>query len=397
MNRVAAISTLLVLPSVLAAVYAPIPPMEQGQALTVTVDGGLSYDDNIFGSSANEISSWIARVSPTLAYNQSLSDQSFLSLHYRIDAMYYDNRPSDDTLFNHDLGAKLFYTFDENTELVVSNTLLFVDNPASSPSPTVSLQTDQSSMNNTFQAKLTGMVSETFGFAGKLRHFYISYDNQSLANLLDREEWLLGAEAFFKQSETTKLVAEVRLNDVSYDIASQVDSTSIFLLVGADYDVTQRSSLSTRIGAERRDRALLAGDDTNFYGEIAGVHRYAEGSFFSGGIRFSTTDTDDTFNYSDQDTLLFFANVQHMVSANLTLSGAASYAKADLNSRADRAVAGIEDTSFRIGVAATYMVSDNLSVSATVDIDRLRSDDFFREQDRTRFGISARYVFGIAN
>lgn len=398
MNRVAAISSLLVLPSAAFAVYAPIPPLEQGQAITVTAEAALIYDDNIFGAPSGEVESWVLRVSPKVEYNHSLSDNSFLSASYRLDGMFYDSRPTDDTLFNHEFAGRVFYAFDENSELRVSNTLSFIDSPVSLRPLGGTFQTDQSLKQNVFNARLTGNLSETIGLTGKLRHLYLSYDQTALANLLDREEWMLGLEAFYRSTETTKFVGELRFVDVDYDVAQAVDSQSILLLGGVDYEVSQRTSLTTRVGIERRDRRLATSKDTNFFGELAAVHRYAQGSYFSTGIRVSTTDTDATSDYADQDGRMIFLNVQHMVSGNIYVSSSISYELADLNPRADRpGLAGIDDKFLRLGLAATYLITDNFSVTASLDIDRFRSDASFREQDRTRFGISARYAFGLGN
>jgi len=398
MNRVAALSSLLVLPVAALAVYAPIPPLEQGQAVTVTLDSSIYHDDNILGAYTAEIESWVFRFSPKVAYNESLGRNSFLNAFYKADALFFDNRPSDDKLLNHHLGAKLFYTFDESSELVVSNYLSFIDNPVSVVAG-FGGQTNLSLKQNLFDAKVNGNFTETLGAAVKLRHQYISYDAATLSNLLDREEWTLGLEGIYKQSETTKLVGELRYQDINYDVQKIADSKSAFLLAGVDYDLTEVTSLSSRIGIERRQRASTPGKkkDSNFYGEVVGVHRYTTGSFLSGGLRYSTTATDSTDLYADQDSLLVFLNVQHMVTGAVTVSASISYDRSDLNPRKDLGgIPEIEDRTLRLGFAASYLVSENFSVSATLDIDRVSSDVFYREQDRTRFGISARYAFGFA-
>ena len=66
------------------AVYAPIPDQEQGKDLTFTFAVGLSHDSNIFGSATGEISSMIYEFSPKVAYNASLTDQTFMSLGYQL-------------------------------------------------------------------------------------------------------------------------------------------------------------------------------------------------------------------------------------------------------------------------------------------------------------------------
>jgi amidase len=56
----------------LSAVYAPIPEIEQGRALTVYLSSGAYYDTNIFGGSTGEISSYVYELNPSVVFNASL-------------------------------------------------------------------------------------------------------------------------------------------------------------------------------------------------------------------------------------------------------------------------------------------------------------------------------------
>ena len=85
----------LFLPALAWAVYAPIPEQEQGKAFTVTVDAGVSHDSNIFGSATNTIDSMVYSVAPKLAFNASVTKQTFLSAAYQLSFDYFDKRPTD--------------------------------------------------------------------------------------------------------------------------------------------------------------------------------------------------------------------------------------------------------------------------------------------------------------
>src|SRR5262245_25173031 len=93
------------------AVYAPIPEKEQGKDLTVWVNGGFSYDSNIFGGATDERDSLIFTVAPRAAYNRSLTAQTFFSASYGLTLDYFENRPGDKLLDSHEATIRLAHAF----------------------------------------------------------------------------------------------------------------------------------------------------------------------------------------------------------------------------------------------------------------------------------------------
>src|ERR1035437_6448043 len=77
----------------LGAVYAPIPELEKGRALTVYLATGAYYDSNIFGGSTQEISSYVYEFNPSVVFNASVDAKTFVSASYRLSLDYVPDRP----------------------------------------------------------------------------------------------------------------------------------------------------------------------------------------------------------------------------------------------------------------------------------------------------------------
>src|ERR1019366_6952715 len=89
------------------AVYAPIPEQDQGKDWTFTVRGGVSHDSNIFGAQSGAIASMVYEFAPKIAFNASLTNQTFVSAAYGLTVDHFDNRPGEKTLDSHDLSARI--------------------------------------------------------------------------------------------------------------------------------------------------------------------------------------------------------------------------------------------------------------------------------------------------
>ena len=83
--------------------------------------------------------------------------------------------------------------------------------------------------------------------------------------------------------------------------------------------------------------------------------------------------------------------MQHALSALIVGSAAVTYEPSQLQSRNGRP--NVDETTTRLGLAATYLASKNWQVTASYDYDNINSDDPTRSQNRERGGVSATYAF----
>lgn len=376
--------------SPLHAVYAPIPEQEQGKDLTTTLRAGLSYDTNLFGAATREVETGVFTTGAAIAYNTSLSDQTFFSGSYGLTLDYFENRPGDKLLDSHDLSLRLAHAFSRVTTLDVNNVFVSSRNPESLLAG-VPLNPDQSYQSNQLDARFALPLTPKIGGTVKARSLYYDYRDAALGRSLDRIENLYGVAGDYALLPEVKAVAEYRRLEIYYrKLGEAKNKRSDFVMGGFDYELARKLTLSGRLGTEWRQRSSERSTTAPF-AELSGKYEYARDSFLVGGYAHSLDETSDAESFTDMEVNRFFLNVQHRLTGLIAVSGSAGYEPAELKGRRGRA--GIDETTIRWGAALSYLPRKNWVASATYDYDRVRSDEAVRGMTRQRVGVSARFSF----
>lgn len=375
----------------LQAAYAPIPEQEQAKAWAVTLTANVYHDSNIFGAQTGEIDSMVYQVAPQFAVNGSITQQTFASASYKLTLDRVEDRPGDRTLDSHDLSLRLAHAFQPGTTIDLTESYQVAKNPESLLAG-IPLNTDQSFKRNQLDGRFDHALNAKTQASLKARLIDYRYDNAALGSSLDRNETLFGLSASYALLPETRLAGEYRYQDVGYDTGGATkDKESHFLLAGVDYAPGPKLTASARLGVEFRSRAGERSEDAPF-AELSAKYDYGDRSFFSTGYVFALEETSNVALYTDTQVHRFFFNLQHVITPAVVGSASINFEPATLQGR--RGISPDRDeTATRFGAALTYLGRRNWSVSATVDFDRVDSDDVSREMDRSRVGLSARYVF----
>ena len=372
------------------AVYAPIPEQEQGKQFSVLVRAGISQDSNIFGSASSEIDSVLYSFSPTLSVNSSLTDQTFFTGSYTLSLDHFTDRPGDKTLDSHTVFLRLAHAFSADSNIDLTNTFNATRNPESTLAG-VPINTDQSFKRNQFDGRFSTQLGQKMDGVVKFRTVDYSYDNATLAASIDRIENIYGVELGHQVLPEVRLSGEYRHQTISYDSGgSTKDKTSDFVIGGLDYQVAKKTSLTGRLGYEWRDRASETSSSAP-YVELSAKYDYAEQSYFASGYIYTFEEASNTALYNDTKVSRFFVNVQHAVSALIVASGSINYEPSSLQGR--RGVTDVDETTTRFGLALTYLLNQNWTLSGTYDHDKVESDDPARSMKRDRFGINVALSF----
>jgi hypothetical protein len=372
------------------AVYAPIPDQEQGKALSVSIESGISYNTNIFGSSTGDIASTVFEVSPKLSFNSSLTDDTFLSADVQPTLDYFDNRPGTKTLYSQEADAKLAHKFSGTSVGDISDQYSYNQNPEALLNG-LQKNTDQTLQSNEFDTHFTFAPVEKMSLTVKARSVYYDYIEATLGDELNRFENLYGLEGDFDLQPNLKLAGEYRHQDVDYstDPATKNKHTD-FLMTGLDYDPGPKINFSFRVGGEYRHLDGF-GTQTTPYAELSGKYLYQKDSFVSVGYTYSLEETSDPVHYIDEKVNRMFVNIQHSFTPMIVGSASLTYAPAELVGRPGNA--GITEDTTNGGVALTYIPTKNWTVSATYDYDFVDSALSARGFGRSRYGVTATVVF----
>jgi hypothetical protein len=388
--RVILSATPLALCTAALAVYAPIPVQEQGKDLTISLEGGVTYNNNIFGAATDPIESIILEFSPKIAFNSSLTEQTFFSASYQPSLDYFTNRPNDKTVISHNVDARLAHSFSKTSVLDLTDAYAYDENPEAllNGAP---VNTDQTLQSNEFDARLSFAPTEKLGLVVKARSVYYDYINQFLGDELNRFENLYGMEADFTLLPEFKLAGEYRHQDIDYVTdPSDNNKHTDFLMVGFDYAAAPKLIASVRVGGEFRHLDGL-GDQTTPYAEVSAKYAYAKGSFVAVGYTYSLEETSDPIHYSDEKTNRMFVNVEHSFTALIVGSASFDYEPSSLVGRPG--VPDIEEDTTHAGVALTYLPAKNWKITASYDYDFVDSGLSFRGLNRTRLGVSSTVEF----
>jgi hypothetical protein len=372
------------------AVYAPIPEQDQGKAWSVSLTAGVSDDSNIFAASSGAIDSVIYMVSPKVSFNESVTDQTFLSASYQLTLDHFDNRPGEQNLDSHDVEARVAHAFTKETTLDVSDAFMINRNPAAALSG-LQINTDQSYQSNEANGRFTTSLTPQIGLTLKARSMLYDYYNAKLGTSLDRTENLYGVSGDYAIQPDLKGNFEYRHETINYrDESDNKDKTSDFLLVGEDYNVGEKLTLSSRVGVEyrKRDEERSA---TSPYIELSTRYAYAQGSFIAAGYLSTFEESSNVLLYTDEHVNRFFVNVQHAVTTLITVSGSVDYEPSRLDGR--RGLPNADETTEHVGFAVSYIPTKNWLISGTYDYDNDTSDDQTRQYTRNRYGVNATYSF----
>lgn len=372
------------------AVYAPLPAPEQQKDWSVNVKAGALHDSNIFGSQDAPISSMVYSLSPSFAYNGSLSDQTFAAFGYTLALDHFQRRPGKKTLDSHDVTGRIAHAFGPANNLDVSDTYQIAKNPESLLAG-VPVNTDQSYKRNELNGRYEFSPAPKFGATLKARSILYRYDNATLARNLDRTENLYGLAGNYDLHPQTKAVVELRHSDIYYRKQGETKNKHTeFVLVGFDYAIARKLSLTSRFGGEWRDRAAES-NTSSPYAEFSAKYDYAPRSFLTAGYVYTFEETSNVATYNDTQVNRFFVNVQQAVTGLIVASTSFNYEPSQLQGR--RGFRDDDETTTRIGCAVTWLPDPHWSVSLTFDYDNVDSDAGGRDQNRKRGGVTGQYSF----
>lgn len=373
------------------AVYAPIPDQEQGKDLTISLEAGITYNNNIFGAATDAIGSVVYELSPKISFNVSVTDNTFFSASYKPTLDYFDNRPGTKAVYSQALDGQLAHKFSETSVLTLTDAYEYNQNPESLLNGTA-VNTDQTLQSNEFDGRFTFAPTEKLGLVVKARSAYFDYTNPILGSQLNRFENLYGVESDYTLLPELKAAGEYRHQDVDYsNNPSSNNKHTDFLMAGFDYSAGPKLTASIRLGGEYRQYEGGIASSTTPYAELSGKYDYAKGSFVSVGYTYSLEETSDPVHFSDEKLNRMFVNIQHAFSALIVGSASFDYEPASLQGRFGQA--DVSEDSTHAGVALTYLPTKSWTVSASYDYDFVDSGIASRGLNRSRVALSTTVLF----
>lgn len=314
---------------------------------------------------------------------------------------------------------------DMNSEyrLTENHVLRLNDNFSYSSEPTVLdrgttvtlLRADGTNMRNLGDLKYIGQFTPLFGLEVGYANTWYDFEQDgagSYSAILDRLEHLIRAETRWTLSPTVAgilgywyemvdFTGDERVGVFSPFKSDTRNSTSHYIVAGADYTVSPHCFVSLRGGAQNVTYDNIPGepDQWNGFGDVSTTFEYSEGSFFRVGGRYGRNRTDVLGAASpvmyqqltlDQETATAYGMIDHKITAQLSarLSGQLQYGTFNGGAYDNEA-----EAMYLVGISLNYDINQYLAVEAGYNYDRLDSDDSTRTYGRNRVFLGVRGQF----
>jgi hypothetical protein len=377
--------------SAVKAVYEPVSPEDRGQILNAELRTRVEYDDNVWTyRSEDEVDSFKVILQPRVKLNYPI-ETSHLAADYRFSYIWYDDREPDEEDLAHDLDVAASTEFSPRLQASISDTFRVAQDPELDPSNINRLR-DEDFLYNSTNLGMKYQLTETLDVALNGRYLFYQYDEDNVAEALDRDTYVLGADLLKKINPTTTGVVSYRFQDTSYDTTMK-DSTSNFLFAGVDHAFTSRLITSLRAGFENRSfDADYRGDDNAPYVDVSATYNLTSKTGVTGGYRLSLSET-DIGNYLKSEHHGLYLQIQQEITRRINLYLAGQY---DLNNYDNEdSVDGSGDgdeTWWRLTARLAYKITEMVSAEAGYMFNDLNSD-FDRSYDRNRIYLGLRVTY----
>ncbi len=387
-----------------------------GQAVTVDeskwwqVSASLRgfYDDNYTAApSGAEQDSFGFEVRPGLTLNHK-GEQDIIKLQVLYSARWFEDRSRNE--WDHSVIADLVgeYRLTENHVARLNDTFSYtregtlLDEGGFQTVPTVA-RADGTNLRNIGDLRYVGQFTPLFGAEVSYQNTFYDFDQSgpgSYSAILDRMEHLIRGETRWTITPTIAGIVGYWYEKVDFTgddliapgvMSDSRNSSSHFIVAGADYTMSPQTFLSVRGGAQNVTYDNQPGDPDkwNAFGDVNVTYEYLEGSYFRLGGKYGRTRTDISGSL-DQKAGTVYAYVNHKIMEALTarLSGQLQFG--DFNGGA---FDGMSEGLYLLGLSLTYDINQCLGIEAGYNYDRLDSDSGGRSYSRNRVFLGVRGQF----
>lgn len=360
----------------------------------VTASVREGYDDNVYATTINPVSSFFTEGSLQLDYNFG-SPRTTFNLELIAGGTYYYNRP---------FGQQ----YDVNDALSLG--LVHHATPRLTLSATsyVTYQSEPDFFNNQLGINRVGgnffFTSDKFSAAFQWAPRFstvtsytlaaIHYDESQIGAFEDRFDHTFGNEFRYLVIPTTAAVAEYRYEFVDYETA-QLNSNTHFFLAGFDHSFDPHFNMSLRGGVEFREfDEDNFGERTSPYGEVTVNYAGAHHSSVSFNARYGLEEP-DVPNTASRTTFRTGLTVGYGIAPRFTVTGSVFYEHDDNESLTGPGffVPQFDEDLLDIGIGLRYEINRVFALLGGYDHTEDFSDIYFRQYSRNRYYVGASLAF----
>ncbi len=339
------------------------------------------YDSNVFQTNTNVDSSMYTNAAVGVGY-------AFGSPRLTLDAVvnfgvtYYYTRPGDKIDWTGGLTLGAVYSASPRLQLTLTTYTAYLNQPDYTIVGTPDRQIgDYFYSSTTLGARY--LWAPKFATTSRYTFTVVSYVDGFLQDTQGRIEQTFGQSFDFLWLPKTTLVAEYRVNPVTYFSASDLDSLGQFFLLGVDQVFTPRSKLVFRGGAEQRFLNNPTGNESTYFGpfgELALNYRFAPQSDVTLTARYGT-EASGLANVNQRQTARFGLNINHGFTARISGNVFLNYSNSEYIQPG--IISNFNESVWDTGVGLRYQINRAWSITSGYQFSSCVSQVSIRDYNRS--------------
>lgn len=376
----------ITIPGRVTPVFVP-PQRRQIDTRVVVVPGTPpEFEDLVIpGTPAPEItSSALARASFSMDA-QAISSRSVFAMDARVNSTYFLDRPDDQIDYDGSIGFNFAYRVFPRLQFSISADIAYLSQPDFSRINTPTRQRGGEyltyGLRPTLSYRWTPRLSSTLSTSLGGLQYVLTPDNPD--NNFDIS---VGIDSRYQVNSRMGISAEVRSGQTTYELSPLRDSSTIFLLIGADFILGPRLRGDVKIG--QSTRSFQTGESKSApYLEAVARYVINPTSEITWRARYGFEEPPDAAT-----TLLSLRtslNYTTQLTRKLTATGGLDF----INQTFETGTTMTTDTTYSFTANLSYQLTRYFSLSASVLVDGLTSDREGTDYTRQRFFIGADYSF----
>lgn len=417
MNKVLTSAGLLALGAAVVHGYDPeMTRARTGRPWTVSAVVRGFYDSNPTTSPDGfKDDSFGFEVSPSIHLNLPL-EQTFIRAGYVYSLRYYEDREPDNDDQSHEFNAVLRHAFSPRHDISITESFVYSQEPTvvdRNGIVTAPIRTDASAMHNHFALDYNLALTQVLGLGLGYANEWYNYEDSGAASrsaYLDRLEHFLHADLRYQLSPQLVGLIGYQLGLRQYTADEYLfgnsglksdsrDSTSHFVYVGADHDLSSRLRASVRVGGQYTDYDEVDVDEISPYLDASLAYAYLPGSNVRVGVKHQRVATDyvsadlsDGTPTLDQEVTAGYVSLTHQITPDLSGNVIGQIQHGTFT---DGASDNQNEVLYLFGVNLAYRIDQHWTVETGYNFDLLDSEarGVERDFDRSRVYVGVRATY----
>jgi hypothetical protein len=374
------------------------------------------YDDNYTTApDSAKLDSFGFEITPSVSLNLP-REQTYIGLSAAYTARWFEDRQNNEIDHIFQITGNLTHAFNPRHRVELRDSFVVAqEGELITPGTATTIaRSEGDNIRNIANVNYSATLTETISVVLGYQNSFYDYDQEGIGSFsatLDRLEHLLSATGRMQISPPTTVLAgyQYGMSDFTSDdliqsspavAANARDSRSHFFFGGVEHSFTPQLAASLRAGVQfidfPNDPAGSDGSTPYIDGSVSWT--YNPGSYLLAGIRHQRNVTDVAFANpggsptTDSEATVFYAAVNHQLTAKLTGSLIGQYQMSQFQNGAED---GNSEDFFTVGLNFAYRINQFLSAEAGYNFDLLDSEvtSAVRDFERNRLYMGLRAIY----